>query len=61
MMKKTFDCIESQRKIRDELSNEANYDLHSIILQVKENNKNSLFFKILADRKNKQAVQNQLL
>ena len=54
MKKNPFDCIDMQRSIRDELLKEANYDLHTLVLQVKENNKNSMFYKILAEKKEKQ-------
>ncbi len=47
MKKKTFDCIEMQRNIRDELFKEANYDLHTLITQIKENNEKSVYFKEL--------------
>jgi len=51
MKKKKFDCIKLQRKIRTKLPEEANYDLHSLVQQVRENNKTSKFYKILLDKK----------
>jgi hypothetical protein len=54
MKKKVFDCIEMQRSIRNELLNEANNDLHTLVQQVKMNNKNSRFYKLLKERKAKQ-------
>jgi hypothetical protein len=54
MKTKTIDCIEMQRKIRVELLEEANFNLHTLIEQVKENNLNSRYYKFLIERKKKE-------
>ncbi|MCX6146907.1 MAG: hypothetical protein NTW25_06600 [Candidatus Kapabacteria bacterium] len=54
METKRFDCIEMQREIRNELLEEANFDLHTLIEKVKENNKVSRFYKLLTEKKSKE-------
>jgi hypothetical protein len=50
-MTKTFDCVKFQLEVRAKMLKEANYDLHTLIHQVKENNKKSKFYKLFTDRK----------
>ena len=45
MMTKTFDCVEYQRKVRDELMREANYDLNTFKVLIREKISQSEFVK----------------
>ncbi|MCX6147866.1 MAG: hypothetical protein NTW25_11570 [Candidatus Kapabacteria bacterium] len=51
---KTFDCIEMQREIRDKISKESNYDIHTLVLNLKERNKSNEFYKFLIEKKSKE-------
>ena len=48
---KSFDCVEMQRNIRNEMLEEANYDLHTLILQVRENDKKSSLYNFIINKK----------
>lgn len=52
-MNKTFDCVEFQRKVRDEALKEANYDIKTLIEQINERLKYNSLNELL-ERKEKQ-------
>jgi hypothetical protein len=47
---KHFDCVEFQRKVRDKLVKEANYDIDTFFTLIYEKTKNSECVKIYKER-----------
>ncbi|OGU12358.1 MAG: hypothetical protein A2X61_01285 [Ignavibacteria bacterium GWB2_35_12] len=54
MFEKSFDCVEFQRKVREEAMKEANYDIKTLIEQVNERLKNNDLNNFLIERKEKE-------
>lgn len=56
MSEKPFDCVEFQRKTREEALQEANYDIKTLIEQVNERLKNNDLNNLLIERQEKEKL-----
>ncbi len=54
MNQKTFDCVELQRSIRNKLVNDSDNNLDKFFLLLNEKKKNSIVYKKLTDRLEKE-------
>ena len=53
-MKKTFDCVDMQRKIRDKFWIEGGETIEGLLKLLKEKEKDSFFIKYFEENKEKQ-------
>jgi hypothetical protein len=56
MYKKSFDCVDFQRKVREKATKQANYDIKKLIEQVNVRLKNNDLNNYLEKIKHKQTI-----
>ena len=54
MTNKVFDCVQFQREVRERMLKEANYDLKTLVENIRNNLKNNDLHHFLMERKEKQ-------